>query len=101
MDPVAEWDQVWAAWWQEKQDEVMDKSRCRVVAHDQSLHTGFAAFTTKPSVYLVLPQNEDWRLGGRRQDLDVPRSFDAGGHAAGSWGMRREDADCGECVTAS
>jgi hypothetical protein len=56
MDPVAEWDQVWAAWWQEKQDEVMDKSRCRVVAHDQSLHTGFAAFTTKPSVYLVLPQ---------------------------------------------
>jgi hypothetical protein len=23
MDPVAEWDQVRAAWWQEKQDEVM------------------------------------------------------------------------------
>jgi hypothetical protein len=21
MDPVAGWDQVWAAWWQEKQDE--------------------------------------------------------------------------------
>jgi hypothetical protein len=23
MDPVAEWDQVRAAWWQEKQDEVV------------------------------------------------------------------------------
>jgi hypothetical protein len=42
MDPVAEWDQVRAAWWQEKQDEVVDRSRCRVAAHDQSLHAGFA-----------------------------------------------------------
>jgi hypothetical protein len=33
---------VWAAWWKEKQDEVMDKSQCRVVAHDRSLHAGFA-----------------------------------------------------------
>ena len=43
MDPVAKQDQVRTAWWQEKQDEVMDMSRCRVAAHDQSLHTGFAA----------------------------------------------------------
>jgi hypothetical protein len=42
MDPVVEWDQVRATWWHEKQDEVVDRSRCRVVAHDQSLHTGFA-----------------------------------------------------------
>jgi hypothetical protein len=35
MDPVVEWDQVRAAWWQEKQDAVMDMSR--------SLHVGFEA----------------------------------------------------------
>jgi hypothetical protein len=34
---------VRAAWWQEKQDEVVDRSWCRVAAHNQSLHAGFAA----------------------------------------------------------
>jgi hypothetical protein len=34
---------VRAAWWQEKQDEVVHKSRYRVAAHDQSLHAGFVA----------------------------------------------------------
>jgi hypothetical protein len=34
--------QVRAAWWQEKQDEVVDQSRCRVAAHNRSLHVGFA-----------------------------------------------------------
>jgi hypothetical protein len=34
---------VRAAWWQEKQDEVVDRNRCRVAAHDRSLHAGFAA----------------------------------------------------------
>jgi hypothetical protein len=34
---------VQAAWWQEKQDKVVDRSRCRVAAHDQSLRAGFAA----------------------------------------------------------
>jgi hypothetical protein len=29
-------------WWQEKQDEVIDWSRCRVAAHDRILHAGFA-----------------------------------------------------------
>jgi hypothetical protein len=43
MDLVAERDQVWAAWWQEKQDEVVDESRCRVAAHNRSPHAGFAA----------------------------------------------------------
>jgi hypothetical protein len=42
MDPVAEWDQVGTAWWHEKQDEVVNWSRCRVAAHDRSLHGGFA-----------------------------------------------------------
>jgi hypothetical protein len=39
--------QVRAAWWQEKQDEVVDWSRCRVAAHDRSLHAGFAAVQQK------------------------------------------------------
>jgi hypothetical protein len=43
MDPVAGWGQARPAWWQEKQDKVIDRSRCRVVAHDGSLHAGFAA----------------------------------------------------------
>jgi hypothetical protein len=42
MDPMAEPDQVRAAWWQEKQDEVIGMSWCRVAAHDQRLHAGFA-----------------------------------------------------------
>jgi hypothetical protein len=36
-------DQVRAAWWQEKQDEIVDMSRCRVAAHNRSLLAGFAA----------------------------------------------------------
>jgi hypothetical protein len=35
------------------------------------------------------------RLGGRRRDPGASRSFDVGGHVAGSQGLRREDADCG------
>jgi hypothetical protein len=35
--------QVQAAWWHEKKDEVVDRSQCMVAAHDQSLHSGFAA----------------------------------------------------------
>jgi hypothetical protein len=42
MDPMAERDQVWSAWWQEKQDEVMERSQCRVAAQDQSLQVVFA-----------------------------------------------------------
>jgi hypothetical protein len=34
MESVVEWDQVRAAWWQEKQDEVMNISWSRVVAHN-------------------------------------------------------------------
>jgi hypothetical protein len=87
---------VRAAWWQEKQDEVVDSSRCRVAAHDRSLHAGFAAVHHKG--YLVEPQNQDRRLGGRRWYPGAPRSFDAGGHVVGSQGLRREDAVCGDGV---
>jgi hypothetical protein len=59
---------------------------------------GLRWFTTKPSDYFVDPQNQDWRLGGRRWDLGAPRSFDAGGHVAGSQGLHREDAVCGDGV---
>jgi hypothetical protein len=33
---------VRGAWWQEKQDEVVDRSWCRVADHNRSLHAGFA-----------------------------------------------------------
>jgi hypothetical protein len=59
---------------------------------------GLRRFTTKLSGYLVEPQNQDWRLGGRRRDPGAPRSFDAGGHVAGSQGLCQEDANYGkEC----
>jgi hypothetical protein len=54
MDPVAERDQVRVAWWQEKQDEVVDISRCRVVPDDWSLHAGFAAVHHKNCRLLCL-----------------------------------------------
>jgi hypothetical protein len=38
---------VRAAWWQEKQDEVVGRSQCRVAAHDRSLHAGFATVEHK------------------------------------------------------
>jgi hypothetical protein len=38
---------VRAAWWNEKQDEVVDRSQCRVAANNRSLHAGFAAVNHK------------------------------------------------------
>jgi hypothetical protein len=55
--------------------------------------------TRKPSGYLVEPHNQHRRLGGQRQNPGAPRSFNAGGHVAGSQGLRREDAVCGNGVT--
>jgi hypothetical protein len=55
-------------------------------------------FTRKLSGYLVEPQNQDRRLGGWRRDPGGPRSFDAGGRVAGSQGLRRVDAVCGNGV---
>jgi hypothetical protein len=52
-------------------------------------------FTTKSVGYLVEPQNQDRRLSRWRWDLSTARSFDAGEHVAGSQGVGREDADCG------
>jgi hypothetical protein len=52
IDPVAERDQVRAAWWQEYQDEVEDNSRCKVTAHDRSLYAGFVAVHQKTVGFL-------------------------------------------------
>jgi hypothetical protein len=100
MDLVVKRDQVQAAWWQEKQDEVVDRSRRRVAAHDRSLHVGFAVVHHKTVGYLFEPQNQDRRLGGRRRDPGALRNFDVGGHVVGSRGLRREDIDCGKGMTA-
>jgi hypothetical protein len=59
---------------------------------------GLRWFTKKPSGYLVEPQNQDRRLGGRRRDPGAPRSFDVGGPVTASQGLRREDAVCGDDV---
>jgi hypothetical protein len=56
---------------------------------------GLRWFTRKQSGYLVEPQNQDQRLGGRRWDPGTLRSFNAGGRVEGSQGLRREDAVCG------
>jgi hypothetical protein len=81
---------VRAARWKEKQEEVVDLRQCRVAAHNQSLHAGFAVVHHKTVGYLVEPQNQDRRLGGWRRDLGAPRSFEA------------EDTcrDCKACVKA-
>jgi hypothetical protein len=59
---------------------------------------GLRRLTRKPSGHLVEPQNQDRRLSGRRRDSGAPRSFDVGGRVAGSQGLRREDAVCGNGV---
>jgi hypothetical protein len=66
MDPVAEKDQVRAAWWQEKQGEVVDKSRCRVAAHDRSLHVGFVA--VHPKIVGLLGWATEPRAEARRME---------------------------------
>jgi hypothetical protein len=46
----------------------VDRSRCRVAAHERSLHAGFAVVHHKTVGLLV---------GGRRWDPGAPRSFEA------------------------
>jgi hypothetical protein len=59
---------------------------------------GLRRFTRKSLGYLVEPQNQDRRLDGWRRDPSAPRSFVAGGRVAGSHGLRRDDAVCGDGV---
>jgi hypothetical protein len=59
---------------------------------------GLQRFTTKPSSYLVEPQNQDRWLGGWRRDPSASRSFNACGCMEGSQGLHRDDAVCGDGV---
>jgi hypothetical protein len=72
--------QVQTAWWQEKQDEVVDRSRCRVAAHDRSLHTGFAAVHHKTVGLLGWATKSRPEARQAETDPGAPRSFDVGGH---------------------
>jgi hypothetical protein len=85
---------VRVAWWQERQDQVIDgffvepqnqgqagttwepSHEWRLAEATLSLQ-GLRRFTTKPSGYLVEPQNQDRRLGGQRWDPSALRSFEA------------------------
>jgi hypothetical protein len=98
MDQVAKRDQMRTACWQEKQYEVLDRIRCRLAAHDRSLHAGFAAIHHKPSFPWLSHKTKTW---GRQRTryLGVPRTFDAEGHTVGSRVLRRENTDCGDGVT--
>jgi hypothetical protein len=102
MDPVAERDQVLVALWQEKQDRVVDLSRCGVVAHNQSLHAGFAAVHHKIVRLLgsaTKPRREArWvETGSRRFEKFRCRGKRSGiaGFASGGRGLRRR---CGRTM---
>jgi hypothetical protein len=78
-----------AAWWQEKEDGVVDRSRCRVAAHDRSLHAGFAAVDHKTVGLLgwaTKPRSEARRAETGSGRVEKLRS---GGHASTSQGLRQ------------
>jgi hypothetical protein len=59
---------VRAAGWQEKQDEVVDRSRCRVAAHNRSLHEGFVEVHHKTGriTWLIHKTKNGGSAGGDR-----------------------------------
>jgi hypothetical protein len=59
---------VRAAWWLEKQDEVVTEVGAGYRLMTGVCMRGLRRFTTKPSGYLVETQDQDRRLGGRRRD---------------------------------
>jgi hypothetical protein len=96
MDPVARRNQVRAAWWQEKQEEVVDWSRCRIEAHDRSLHVGFVAIHHK--IVGLLGWAKKPRLETRRAETGFGRAEKLrcrgthggiAGLASGGRGLRR------------
>jgi hypothetical protein len=98
MDPVVKRDQVRAAWWQEKKDEVMysflvepqNQGRAGMTwwpSHKWDWHGPWRLHRVREVCggspqnrrgYLVDPQNQDRRLGGRRRDPGAPINFKAG-----------------------
>jgi hypothetical protein len=69
---MRQWGQGRAVWWQEKQDEVVDQSRCRVAAHNRSLHVGFAAVHQKTAGLLGSATKP--RLEARRAEMGFGRA---------------------------
>jgi hypothetical protein len=67
---------VWAAWWQEKQVEVVDRSLCRVVAHNRSLHAGFEAVHHKTGRVTWLSHKTKTEGSRAERDRGAPRSFE-------------------------
>jgi hypothetical protein len=71
-------------------------SRCTVAAESRGLaggraeHAGFGGFPTRPS--------EDGFLGWASKPSPKAPQLRSGGHAAGSHGLRREDAGCSKGV---
>jgi hypothetical protein len=58
---------VRVAWWQEKQDKVVDRSRCRVAAHNRSLHAGFAVVHHKTGRVTLLSHKTKTGGSARRE----------------------------------
>jgi hypothetical protein len=88
-DPVVSGVKVRSAWWQEKHDEVVDRSRCRVAAHDRSLHAEFAAVHHKTVGLLgwgtkLRPEARQVETGSGRTE-----KLQSGGYTSGSQGLRR------------
>jgi hypothetical protein len=81
-------------------------SRCTVVVESRGLmggqaaHAGFGSLPTKPSEdgFLVGPQNKVRRPNTTETGSGHVGKLRSGGHAAGSHGLRREDAGCGKGV---
>jgi hypothetical protein len=96
MDPVVERDQVWAAWWQEKQDEVVygflvesqNQGRARTMwrpSHEWDWRggctesAGFAVVHHKTvGVTWLNHKTKTGGSAGRRRDLSTLRSFEVG-----------------------
>jgi hypothetical protein len=72
----------------------------RGLAGGRAEHTGFGGLPTKPSEdgFLVWPQNQVRRPNTTATGSGRVGKLRSGGHAAGSHGLRWEDAECGEGI---
>jgi hypothetical protein len=69
-----------------RQDEVMDRSRCGVAAHDRSLHTGFAVIHQKTARATWL--NHKTKTGGSAGGDEI-RVHQEASMSADAWRDRR------------
>jgi hypothetical protein len=98
---LARWTQR-TAWWREKWGEVVDMSRCRVLAYDRSVHMGFAGVHHKTFGFLgwaTKPRLEAQRveMGSRR--VEMLRCQGTRGEIAGlASGRHRLQPRCGHLM---